>query len=73
MATFNKSKKPLKRPPNRPDLLLYDTGTIDHIVNDRKWFKNDYTFNKSQLKTLKTGEDLVISKNNDITVFTVVS
>ncbi len=46
LAAFNKSKKPLKQSPNRPDLLLYDTGTIDHIVNDRKWFRDDYTFNK---------------------------
>ncbi len=46
LATFNKSKKSLKQLSNRPDLLLYDIGTIDHIVNDRKWFKDDYTFNK---------------------------
>jgi len=46
LAAFNRSKKPLKRSPNKPDLLLYDTDTIDHIVNDRKWFKDDYTLNK---------------------------
>ncbi len=33
---FNKSKKSLKRSSNRPNLLLYDIGTIDYIVNDRK-------------------------------------
>ncbi len=49
LAAFNKSKKPLKRSPNKPDLLLYDISTTDHIVNDRKWFKNDYIFNKGQL------------------------
>ncbi len=36
LAAFNKLNKPLKRLPNRPDLLLYDIGTTDHIVNDRK-------------------------------------
>ena len=46
LAAFNKLKKPLKRSPNRPDLLLYDTNIIDYIINDRKWFKDDYTFNK---------------------------
>ena len=35
-VAFNKSKKSLKRSPNRSDLLLYDIGTTDHIVNDRK-------------------------------------
>jgi len=46
LVAFNRSKKPLKRSLNRPDLLLYDIGIIDHIVNDRKWFKDDYTFNR---------------------------
>ena len=45
-VAFNKSKKSLKWSPNRSDLLLYDIDIIDHIVNDRKWFKDDYTFNK---------------------------
>ncbi len=46
LAVFNKSKKPLKQSPNRPDLLLYDINIINHIVNNRKWFKDDYTPNK---------------------------
>ena len=46
LAAFNKSKRPLKQSSNRPDLLLYDIGTTDHIVNDKKWFKDDYTFNR---------------------------
>ncbi len=45
-AVFNKSKKLLKRSSNRPDLLLYDIGTTDHIVNDKKWFRDDYILNK---------------------------
>ena len=72
-TAFNKSKKSLKRSPNRPDLLLYDTDTTDHIINDRKWFKDDYTPNKDQLKTLKTKEGPVIPKDSGTTVFTVVS
>ena len=70
---LNKSKKSLKRSPNRPDLLLYDINTTDHIVNDRKWFKDDYTPNKGQLKILRTERDLIIPKGNDTAVFTIVS
>ncbi len=70
--TFNKSKKSLKQSPNRPDLLLYDTGITDHIVNDRKWFRNDYTPNRGQLRTLKTRGGPIISKDSDIAVFTVL-
>ncbi len=46
LAAFNKSKRLLKRSPNRPDLLLYDIGTTDYIINDRKWFKDNYAFNR---------------------------
>ena len=63
----------MKQSPNKPDLLLYDIGTIDHIVNDRKWFKDDYTPNKGHLKTLKTREGPIIPKGNSIAVFTVLS
>jgi len=52
---------------------LYNIGTTDYIVNDRKWFKDDYTFNKGQLKTLKIGESFVVSKNNSTVVFIVLS
>ncbi len=69
---FNKSKKSLKQLLNRPNLLLYDTGTTDHIVNDKKWFKDDYIPNKGQLKTLKTGRSPVILKDSGITVFIVL-
>ncbi len=47
LAAFNRLKKPLKQSSNRLDLLLYDISIIDHIINDKKWFKDDYTFNKS--------------------------
>ena len=72
-TTFNKFKKSLKRSSNRLDLLLYDIDTIDHIVNDRKWFKDDYTLNKDQLKTLKTGRGPIIPKDSNTAVFIVVS
>ncbi len=73
LTTFNKSKKSLKRSLNKPDLLLYNIGTTDHIVNDKKWFKDDYTFNRGQLKTLKIEGGLVISKDNGTAVFIIVS
>ena len=67
MIVFNKSKKQLKRLSNRPDLLLYDINIIDHIVNDRKWFKDDYIFNRGQLRILKIERSLIIFKGNSIT------
>src|SRR6266699_4753483 len=73
LAAFNKSQRPLKQTPNRPDLLLYDTGTTDHIVNDRKWFRDDYAPNKGQLKILKTGGGPVAPKGNGTAVFIVLS
>ncbi len=63
----------MKRSLNRLDLLLYDIGTIDHIVNDRKWFKDDYAPNRGQLKTLKTGGDPVIPKGGGTAVFIILS
>jgi len=52
--------------------LLYDIGTTDYIVNDRKWFKDDYIFNRGQLKILKIGRGFIISKGNGTAVFIVV-
>ncbi len=72
-AAFNKSKKSLKRSPNRLDLLLYNIGTINHIVNDKKWFKDDYTPNRGQLRILKTGGGPIISKGSGTAVFTILS
>jgi len=73
LTAFNKSKKPLKQLSNRPNLLLYDINITDHIVNNKKWFKDDYIFNKGQLKTLKIGENLIISKGSGTAVFIVLS
>ncbi len=72
LAAFNKSKKPLKRLSNKLDLLLYDINITNHIINDKKWFKDDYTLNRSQLKTLKTGRGPIIFKDNGTIVFIVV-
>ncbi len=71
-TAFNKSKRLLKRSPNRPNLLLYDIGTINYIVNDRKWFKDDYIFNRGQLKILKIGGGPIIPKDNSTAVFTIL-
>ena len=40
------------------DALLYDTGTTDHIINDRKWFV-EFNFNKGKLPVLTIGGDPV--------------
>jgi len=53
--------------------LLYNIDTTNHIVNDRKWFRDDYTFNRGQLRTLKIGGDPIISKGNSTAVFIVLS
>jgi len=73
LVAFNRSKKPLKRLSNRLDLLLYDINTTNHIVNDRKWFKDDYIPNRGQLRILKTEEGPVISKGSSTAVFIVLS
>ncbi len=52
---------------------MYDIGTTDHIVNNRKWFKDDYILNKGQLKTLKTRKSPVAPKGNSTAVFIVLS
>ena len=36
------------------DVLLYDTGSTDYIINDRKWFV-DFDFDKGKLPVLTTG------------------
>src|SRR6266699_3487457 len=72
LAAFNRLKKPLKRLPNRLDLLLYDISIIDYIVNDRKWFRNDYIFNRGQLRILKIEGGPVIPKGSGTAVFIVL-
>ena len=36
------------------DTLLYNTGNINHIINDRKWFI-EFNFNKGKLPVLIIG------------------
>ena len=41
-----KGKKACKN--HKFDVLLYDTGSTDYIINDRKWFVK-FNFNKGKL------------------------
>ena len=36
------------------DVLLYDIGSTDYIINDRKWFV-EFNSNKGKLPVLTTG------------------
>ena len=38
------------------DILLYDTGSTDYIINDRKWFI-EFNSDKGKLPVLITGGD----------------
>ena len=40
------------------DVLPYDTGSTDYIINDRKWFV-EFDFNKGKLPVLITGGGFV--------------
>ena len=40
------------------DALLYNTGSTNHIINDRKWFV-EFNSNKGKLPVLITGGDPV--------------
>ena len=51
-----KGKKAYKH--HKFDALLYDTGSTDHIINNRKWFVK-FNFNKGKLPVLITGGDPV--------------
>ena len=47
-----KGKKACKH--HKFDALLYDTGSTDHIINDRKWFV-EFDSDKGKLPVLITG------------------
>ena len=47
-----KGKKAYKH--HKFDALLYDTGSTNHIINNRKWFV-EFNFNKGKLPVLITG------------------
>ena len=52
-----KGKKAYKYP--KFDVLLYDTESTNHIINDRKWFIK-FNFDKGELPVLITGGDLIM-------------
>ena len=47
-----KGKKACKH--HKFDALLYNTGSTDHIINNRKWFV-EFNFDKGKLPVLTTG------------------
>ena len=51
-----KGKKACKH--HKFDALLYDTGSIDYIINNRKWFV-EFDSDKGKLLVLITGGDPV--------------
>ena len=40
------------------DVLLYETGSTDHIINDRKWFV-EFDSDKGELPVLITSRGLI--------------
>ena len=52
------------------DALLYDTGSTDHIINDRKWFV-EFNFNKGKLPVLITGGGPVTPQGQGKALFKV--
>jgi hypothetical protein len=53
------------------DVLLYDTGSTDYIINERKWFTEDYKPNKGELGPLATGGGPIVPKGKGTAVFRV--
>ena len=52
------------------DVLLYDIGSTDNIINDRKWFV-EFNFNKGKLPVLITGGGLVTPEGRGKALFKV--
>ena len=52
------------------DALLYDTGSTDHIINDRKWFVK-FDFNKGKLPVLIIGGGFVTPQGQGKAFFKV--
>ena len=52
------------------DALLYDTGSTDHMINNRKWFV-EFNSNKGKLPVLITGGDLVTPQGRGKAFFKV--
>ena len=52
------------------DVLLYDTGSTDYIINDWKWFV-EFNSNKGKLPVLITGKGLITPQGRGKTLFRV--
>ena len=63
-----KGKKAYKH--HKFDALLYNTGSTDHIINDRKWFI-EFNSNKGKLPVLTTGGDPVTPQGQGKALFRV--
>ena len=64
-------KAPKRHEGRKIPALLYDTGSTDHIINDRRWFK-DFSGDTSGLPTLRTGGGPVTPKNSGTAEFLVL-
>ena len=63
-----KGKKACKH--HKFDALLYDTGSTDYIINDRKWFV-EFNSDKGKLPVLITGGGLVTPQGRGKALFRV--
>ena len=63
-----KGKKACKH--HKFDTLLYNTRSINHIINNRKWFV-EFNFNKGKLPVLITGGDPVTPQGQGKALFKV--
>ena len=52
------------------NVLLYNTGNINYIINDQKWFV-EFNFNKGKLPVLITGGGPVTPQGRGKTLFRV--
>ena len=63
-----KGKKACKH--HKFDILLFDIGSTDYIINDRKWFV-EFDFDKGELPVLITGGGFVIPQGRGKAFFRV--
>ena len=52
------------------DVLLYDTGNTDYIINNRKWFI-EFNSDKGELQVLITGGDFITPQGQGKAFFRV--
>ena len=63
-----KGKKAYKH--HKFDVLLYNTGSTNHIINNRKWFV-EFNSNKEKLPVLTTGGGPVTPQGQEKALFKV--